>query len=128
VGGQAQARHAGFQALGQLPQSQLMQRMRASRLIIANGGSTLLQGIACGAACIGVPIAKDQGERIRRCVQAGLAESASLQSADMLQAALRLWENPRELEALRQRALAAQLADGIDIALRALEDLCRTPC
>jgi ADP-heptose:LPS heptosyltransferase len=51
-----------------LPQSDLADLMRGARLIIANGGSTLLQAIASGGACIGVPIAHDQAERIKRCV------------------------------------------------------------
>ena len=50
--------------------------MRGARLVVTNGGSTLLQAIACGAACVAVPIARDQVERIRRCVAAGVAVEA----------------------------------------------------
>ncbi len=63
--------------LGPLPQADLAELMRSARLIVANGGSTLLQAIACGAACIAVPIAKDQSERTRRCVAAGVAVAAA---------------------------------------------------
>ena len=66
--------------LGPLPQDELAELMRAARLVVANGGSTLLQAIACGSACIAVPIAKDQAERIRRCVAAGVALAAALDS------------------------------------------------
>src|ERR1700685_1696980 len=52
--------------------------MCSALLIVANGGSTLLQAIACGNACVAVPIATDQAERIRRCVAAGVAVAAGL--------------------------------------------------
>ena len=51
---------ANWLHLGPLPQDELAELMRAARLVVANGGSTLLQAIACGSACIAVPIAKDQ--------------------------------------------------------------------
>ena len=60
---------AHFRTLGALAQSELVALMRHARLVVANGGSTLLQAIACGAACVAVPIAGDQRERIRRCVR-----------------------------------------------------------
>jgi hypothetical protein len=46
-----------------LPQAELAALMRGARLVIANGGSTLLQAIACGAPCVAAPIAGDQRER-----------------------------------------------------------------
>jgi UDP:flavonoid glycosyltransferase YjiC (YdhE family) len=97
--------------------------MRASRLIVANGGSTLLQAIACGAACIAVPIAKDQFERTRRCAAAGVAVAASLDSASIVHAVEELWRNEPQRAALAGRAAQLGLADGVDVALRALEGL-----
>ena len=70
-----------------LPQSDLADLMRGARLIVVNGGSTLLQAIACGGACIAIPIAHDQGERIRRCVDARVAMAATLETANILHTA-----------------------------------------
>ncbi len=109
--------------LGPLPQAELVELMRAARLVIANGGSTLLQAIACGRACIGVAIAKDQAERIRRCVSAGAAQAAALDAADMVRAVNRLLEHEQERAALAGRAALLGLADGIDVALGALAGL-----
>jgi len=109
--------------LGTLPQADLAELMRCARLIIANGGSTLLQAIACGKACIAVPIAKDQAERIRRCVAAGVAVAAALDSASIVQAADRQMQNEAQLAALAERARRVGLADGVELALRALEGL-----
>ena len=116
---------SNWHPLGPLPQAQLVELMRAARLVIANGGSTLLQAIACGNACIAVPIAGDQAGRIRRCVAAGAALAATLDSASMVQSANRLLQHEDERAALAGRAGRLGLADGVEIALQALADLLR---
>jgi glycosyltransferase involved in cell wall biosynthesis len=112
--------HPNLHLLGPLPQADLAELMRSARLIVANGGSTLLQAIACGNACIAVPIAKDQIERARRCVAAGVAEAATLDAASIVQAADRLLQNEPQRAALAERAAHLKLADGVDVALQAL--------
>lgn len=109
--------------VGALPQSDLAQLMRGARLIVANGGSTLLQSIACGKPCVAVPIADDQNARIKRCVDVGVAVAAALDSTAILQAATALLGNAGDLEALAGRSVALGLRDGVDIALRALSAL-----
>jgi glycosyltransferase involved in cell wall biosynthesis len=109
--------------LGPLPQDELAELMRAARLVVANGGSTLLQAIACGTACVAVPIAKDQAERTRRCAAAGLALAANLDSASIVQAAARLLRDDSQRAALAGRAAGLALADGVELALQALAGL-----
>ena len=109
--------------LGPLPQAELAELMRSARLIVANGGSTLLQAIACGSACIAVPIAKDQFERTRRCVAAGVAVSAACDAAGIVRAADRLLRDEPQRAALAERAARLQLADGVDVAIQALGSL-----
>jgi spore coat polysaccharide biosynthesis predicted glycosyltransferase SpsG len=94
--------------------------MRRARLTVVNGGSTLLQAIACGAACVAVPIALDQRQRIRRCVAAGVAVQAALDAREIAARvqALLLDESSRAALALRAQGLA--LADGIEVALSVL--------
>jgi glycosyltransferase involved in cell wall biosynthesis len=112
-----------WHALGPLPQAELAELMRAAQLVVVNGGSTLLQAIACGSACIAVPIAKDQGERIRRCAAAGVAVNTTLDAASMVQAAQQLLKNEPQRAALADRARRLGLADGVDVAMRALDGL-----
>jgi UDP-N-acetylglucosamine:LPS N-acetylglucosamine transferase len=112
-----------LRVLGSLPQTELAELMRGARLIIANGGSTLLQSIACGKPCIAVPIAGDQSERIRRCVRAGVAVGSTLDAASIVRTATGLLQNGPQLEALAGRAIALGLADGVEVALRALNAL-----
>jgi UDP:flavonoid glycosyltransferase YjiC (YdhE family) len=111
---------ARFRSVGSLPQPELAARMRAARLVVVNGGSTLLQAIACGAACVAAPIAGDQLERIRRCVKAGVALEAAPVSADIERKARSLLEDEGRRAALAERAAGLGLADGIEVALDAL--------
>jgi UDP-N-acetylglucosamine:LPS N-acetylglucosamine transferase len=114
---------ARLQVRGTLPQAELVELMRAARLIVANGGSTLLQALACGKPCIAVPIAGDQAERIRRCVNAGVAIAAPLDADSMRQKALELWQSEARLDALAGRTIALGLTDGLEVALRSLNAL-----
>jgi predicted glycosyltransferase len=109
-----------------LPQADLAGLLRAARLVVTNGGSTLLQAIACGCACIAVPIAKDQPQRIARCVDAGVAVTAELAAAGIIKAAAKLLRDEPARAALAQRAAALKLANGIEVALNALAHLAET--
>lgn len=112
-----------LQTMASLPQSELAELMRGAELVLVNGGSTLLQAIACGKACIAAPIAGDQAERIRRCVDAGVAVAAPLDSQSMVRVAEELLADATRSSALAGRAIALGLADGVDVALRALTHL-----
>jgi glycosyltransferase involved in cell wall biosynthesis len=114
-----------LQVLNSLPQETLAKLMQAARLVISNGGSTLLQAIACGVACIAVPIAKDQPERIRRCVQAQVARPAALDAASIVNAAGELLSDDAARLSLAHRASDLKLADGVEVAMAALVRLMR---
>ncbi len=124
VGPAADAAHAApLRFVGSLPQSELGVLMRHAHLIIANGGSTLLQAIASGAACVAVPIARDQLVRIRRCVQAGVAVESALDGAHIARSATALWDDEPARAALARRAAGLTLADGVEVAIAALGQL-----
>jgi len=112
-----------FRHLGALPQQDLVELMRHARLIVANGGSTLLQALACGAACVAVPIARDQALRIRRCVDLGVAVKANLDAKHIAARVTSLLGDERARAELARRAAGLGLADGADIAVRALGKL-----
>jgi predicted glycosyltransferase len=116
----AAASSPALRSLDALAQSDLAALMRGARLIIANGGSTLLQAIACGAPCVAAPIARDQHERIRRCAAAGVAIEAAPIAADLVTKARALLEDEPARAALARRAAQLELADGIEVALGAL--------
>jgi spore coat polysaccharide biosynthesis predicted glycosyltransferase SpsG len=111
---------------GFLQQADLLALMRGARLVIANGGSTLLQAIASGRPCIGVAIARDQAGRIRRCVSAGVAVAAPLEAGAIARRATLLLQDEGRLQSLAGRARALGLADGAEVAVRALTALLAT--
>ena len=114
---------SALRCVDSLPQSDLADLMRGARLIVVNGGSTLLQAIACGGACIAIPIAHDQGERIRRCVDAQVAIAATLETPNIVHIATGLLQNEALRAAMAQRAAALKLADGVEVASEALSRL-----
>jgi len=103
-----------------LAQRDLAQLMRGAKIVVANGGSTLLQSIACGAPTIGIAIAKDQNARIGRCVAAGVAATAGLDGAEIAALAQRLLRDDAARAALVAAAARLGLADGIEIAVGAI--------
>jgi predicted glycosyltransferase len=117
---------ARLRCFSSLPQADLADLMSHARLVVTNGGSTLLQAIACGRACVAVPIAEDQPKRIQRCAAAGVAVAAELSSASILRAAVKLLRDESARAALAQRAAGLKLANGVEIALNALSLLAET--
>jgi predicted glycosyltransferase len=114
---------ARLRCFNSVPQPDLADLMSHARLVLTNGGSTLMQAIACGRACIAVPIAQDQSKRIQHCVHAGVAVSADLAAQSILNAATKLLNDESARAALARRASNLKLANGIDIALNALAHL-----
>jgi UDP:flavonoid glycosyltransferase YjiC (YdhE family) len=121
------AANPNLRCLPPLPQAELAQLLCDAKLVVTNGGSTLLQAIASGAACIAVPIAGDQAQRIRHCVQAGVAVSAPLDGDGIGTAAARLWNDEPQRASLAQRAVQLHLSDGVEVALRGLRRLVAIP-
>ncbi|HXZ60214.1 MAG TPA: hypothetical protein VEG26_08500 [Steroidobacteraceae bacterium] len=82
-----------------LPPAELIELIRTARLVVCNGGDTLLQVLACARPCIAVPIAHDQPARIDCCVRAGLAVRAELAPDAIESAAFAALEpGPRSVE------------------------------
>jgi len=106
-----------------LPQAELAGLMRNARLVVANGGSTLLQSIACGVPCVAVPIAGDQAGRIHQCVRAGVALAAPLDAAAIERSAAELFADDARLLAMAGRARGLKLADGVEVAVQAITAL-----
>lgn len=117
---------AALRCFDSLPQADLAELMSGARLVITNGGSTLLQAIACGRPCIAVPIANDQDQRIQRCVKAGVATQSKLDAGGIARVAGELLRDDAARAALARRAADLGLADGVDVALRALTRLLAT--
>ena len=91
--------------------------------MVCNGGDTLLQTLACGRACVAVPIAGDQAHRIARCVRAGLALPAALDARSIEQTAVSLLEAEPLRGEIEQRLRRCPVRNCMDEVLAALEAL-----
>lgn len=112
-----------LQRLPRLPQAQLLQLLRRARIVISNGGDTLLQALACGCACVAVPIAHDQAARIARCRDLGLIRDAPLDAAAIVEAVATLQGDERGRLTLSERSRAAGVQDAMPRILDWMADL-----
>jgi hypothetical protein len=96
-----------------LPQAQLVELMRRARVVVSNGGDTLLQALACGCACVAVPIAHDQAARIARCRELRLIHDAPLDAAAISAAVMKLHSDDALRSGLAARARAAGVTDAM---------------
>jgi hypothetical protein len=115
--------HAQLRLAPRMPMALLGELIRHAKLVISNGGDTLLQVIACARPCIAVPIAGDQAHRIAECERIGLAVGARLDEKELAQAALTLLaDEPRRVR-LVTRAATGGITNGMTTALDAIEAL-----
>jgi UDP:flavonoid glycosyltransferase YjiC (YdhE family) len=103
-----------------LPQAQLVALMRRARLVVSNGGDTLLQALACGCACVAVPIAHDQAARIARCRELQLLRAAPLEAGAIVAAVAQLHADEAGRLQLLSKVRAAGITDAMPRILEAL--------
>ena len=77
-----------FRVLRNLGGGALMALLQRARLVLVNGGDTLVQAIVLGKACVAVPIAGDQPARIARCAGLGAALAPAVNEVEATCAAL----------------------------------------
>jgi UDP:flavonoid glycosyltransferase YjiC (YdhE family) len=85
-----------------LPMEQLCELIRGARMVVSNGGDTLLQVLASRRPCVAVPIAGDQAHRIACCADAGVVVASKLDSEVIERDVIGLLEN-EHLQARLQR-------------------------
>jgi glycosyltransferase involved in cell wall biosynthesis len=114
---------SGVRVIEGLPNSVLMGLLRDARAGMINGGSLLLQALAMRTPCVAAPIARDQPARIASCASRGYARPAKLQAASLAGEAAHLLSDPAGRAELRDRLVALDLRNGLDVALAALARL-----
>jgi hypothetical protein len=108
-----------------IPMATLGELIRRAKLVISNGGDTLLQTLACNRACVAVPIAGDQPQRFEQCVQRSLAVCATLDSGDVERVALSLLQDDGRRRQLERNSTQAGISNAMEGALATLERLAR---
>lgn len=107
----------------QLPVAPFADLLRNARLVVSNGGYTMLQALACHRPCVAVPIAGDQQQRIERCVEAGVVAASRLDAAEMERQALALLTDEGLRAGLLGRLERSGIVDGTATALAAIARL-----
>jgi hypothetical protein len=101
----------------------LMALTQTAELAVVGAGSLLLQALALGRACLTLPLASDQPQRLADLLRRN-AVTTCAPSIDALANATRaLATDPAALIALRARAQALALRNGLDEALDAIAAL-----
>lgn len=121
VGVTPQQHDARLRVTPRMPMAMLGELIRNAKLVVSNGGDTLLQVIACGKPCIAIPIAGDQAHRISECERRGLALSARLDSDEIARTALPLLADEKQRAQISARAGSGGLTNGMDLALNAMQ-------
>jgi hypothetical protein len=103
-----------------LPMNHLLELIRGARLVISNGGDTLLQVLACRRPCIAVPIAADQRHRITCCVNAGVVVASKLDAYTLETDAIALLENQKWQAELKRNFENCDIGNDMDIFIDAL--------
>lgn len=112
---------AGLQVLRSLPGGALMAMLSQARLVVVNGGDTLVQALVLGKACLALPIAKDQMARVRWCVAHGVIRSA--EPGKLTAAVLALLTDQAEQQRLMVAARALGWRDGLPQATASMARL-----
>ncbi|MEI8298927.1 MAG: hypothetical protein WCH32_12965 [Pseudomonadota bacterium] len=123
VGAEPAAPDGALRTCGRLPVAELCELIRGARLVIVNGGDTLLQVLACRRACIAVPMAGDQAHRIACCARDGLALAGAPDAAGLAAQALALLGDSEQLVALESALARAALANSLDSVVTRLGEL-----
>lgn len=98
--------------------------IRGARLVVCNGGDTLLQALASGIPCVAAAMVPDQVTRLRRLQQAGADLACPLEAGALVSAALQKLEDPQACRDAVAAGNALGLRNGMPETLAALAALC----
>jgi len=110
----------GLRCTGRLPGPELCELLRSARLVVVNGGDTLLQALAARRPCIAVPMAGDQAHRIACCVRAGIAVAGGDDAPTLEAQALALVRDPSACRALQGALERVRLDNALETVVAAL--------
>lgn len=100
--------------LPRLTVTDMAARIRAARLVICNGGDTLIQVLALGRACVAIAMAPDQVIRLDRCKRRGLDLRADIDSDQILTRTRTLWHDPMSRAAQIEQVDQLKITNAMD--------------
>jgi len=120
--GQVSDGSSGLRHCAHLPIRELAALLARARVVVANGGDTLLQALSFQRICVAAPLAQDQIGRIRHCADAGIATGVELDERAVACAADELLrdgdQRARLVAGMAQRPIRNQLDLAVDSLVR----------
>lgn len=98
--------------------------IRGARLVVCNGGDTLLQSLASGIQCVAAAMVPDQITRLRRLRRAGAEFTRALEAGALVSAALQILDDPQACRRSDTAGTTLGLRNCMPEALEALVSLC----
>jgi ADP-heptose:LPS heptosyltransferase len=125
VGGEASSRLslAKVSHEPRLPMRELAALIRHARIVVTNGGDTLLQTLAFARPCVAAAIAGDQARRIKRCAAAGLVVGSTLDARQLERTALSLLKDEGRRSSQQAKLSRLRITNGINTAVDAIFEL-----
>lgn len=100
--------------------------IRAARVVVCNGGDTLVQVLALTRPCVAIAMAPDQVIRLRRCQQNGLNVQASIDTDQILEKVRRLWNSEADRAAQIHAMQQLAFRNAIDEVIDSIKELAET--
>jgi hypothetical protein len=98
-----------------------------AHLLVINGGTTLVHGLAHGKVCVTVPLAHDQRRRIKRCKSRQLVIATELDTGDLRRSVVSILDDADRHLGIERRVEALEITNGVPRAIEALEKLVHDP-
>lgn len=120
--GEIAANESSLRYSPHLPIRDLAALMARARVVVANGGDTLLQALSFQRHCVAAPLAHDQVGRIRHCADAGIATGVDLDEVEVARAAEALLHDgalrAQQAARIAQRPIRNELEFAVDTLVR----------
>jgi len=94
-----------------------------ARIVVSNGGTTLIHTLAHGRPLVAVPLAGDQDRRIRSSAKLQIAVRAPRDAGAIAAAAMSLFRDQERQQAMAQRIVRTGIKNGVVEAVAALRRL-----
>lgn len=114
---------SGLRHSPHLPIRDLAAVLARARVVVANGGDTLLQALSFQRMCVAAPLAQDQVRRIRHCADAGIATSVALDDVELSRAANELLHDGDRRTRQSERIALLPIRNDLTVAVDALVNL-----
>jgi UDP:flavonoid glycosyltransferase YjiC (YdhE family) len=111
---------AGLTLLPRISPEEVQHALAGARVVVSNGGTTMVHALAHGRPLVAVPLAADQGRRIRRAVKLGAVASARPTADAIAAAASSLLEDAERRQDMARRIAELGIRNGVEEAVAAL--------